>query len=51
LNAKGKDLTPMDLIKNQVFKNYPKEPHLDEPNDSWKEINNNNIFFIIISFI
>ena len=41
LNAKGKDLTPMDLIKNQVFKNYPKEPHLDEPNDSWKEINNN----------
>ena len=34
-------LQEMDLIKNQVFKNYPKEPHLDEPNDSWKEINNN----------
>ena len=38
LNAKGKDLTPLDLIKNQVFKNYDRQPHLNEPNDSWKEI-------------
>lgn len=38
LNAKGKDLTPLDLIKNQVFKNYKKLVHLDEPNDSWKKI-------------
>ena len=38
LNAKGKDLTPLDLIKNKVFKNYSKEPHVDEPNDSWKKI-------------
>lgn len=38
LNAKGKDLTPLDLIKNQVFKNYTKLVHLDEPNDSWKKI-------------
>jgi len=41
LNAKGKDLTPLDMIKNQVFKNYIKQPHLDEPNDSWKSIVNN----------
>lgn len=38
LNAKGKDLTPLDLIKNKVFKNYQKEPQLNEPSDSWKEI-------------
>lgn len=38
LNATGKDLTPLDLIKNQVFKLYPKQPQLDEPNDSWKII-------------
>lgn len=38
LNAKGKDLTPLDLIKNQVFKSYTKQVHLDEPNDSWKKI-------------
>ncbi|MFA7091427.1 MAG: DUF262 domain-containing HNH endonuclease family protein [Arcobacteraceae bacterium] len=38
LNAKGKDLTPLDLIKNQVFKNYTKQVHLDEPNVSWKKI-------------
>lgn len=41
LNAKGKDLTPLDLIKNQVFKNYTKQPHIDEPNDSWKSIVSN----------
>jgi uncharacterized protein with ParB-like and HNH nuclease domain len=38
LNGKGKDLTPLDLIKNQIFKNYHKSSHLDEPNDSWKKI-------------
>lgn len=38
LNAKGKDLTPLDLIKNQIFKFYPKSVHLDEPNDTWKTI-------------
>ncbi len=42
LNAKGKDLTPLDLIKNQVFKNYERQPHLDEPNDSWKQIIENS---------
>lgn len=42
LNAKGKDLTPLDLIKNQVFKNYDSQPHLDEPNDSWKAIVENS---------
>jgi len=42
LNAKGKDLTPLDLIKNKVFKNYTKQSHLDEPNDSWKKIIENS---------
>ena len=38
LNATGKDLTPIDLIKNQIFSLYPVQPHIDEPNDSWKKI-------------
>ncbi|MCX7928974.1 MAG: DUF262 domain-containing protein [Patescibacteria group bacterium] len=38
LNATGKDLTPIDLIKNQIFSLYPKQPHIDEPNDTWKKI-------------
>ena len=42
LNAKGKDLTPLDLIKNQVFKNYTRQIHIDEPNDSWKQIIENS---------
>ncbi len=42
LNAKGKDLTPLDLIKNQVFKNYDRQAHIDEPNDSWKMIIENS---------
>jgi len=42
LNAKGKDLTPLDLIKNQIFKNYNRQPHIDEPNDSWKKIIENS---------
>ena len=42
LNAKGKDLTPLDLIKNQVFKNYNRQTHIDEPNDSWKKIIENS---------
>ena len=41
LNATGKDLTVVDLIKNQVFHLYPKQPHIDEPNDTWKKILNN----------
>jgi len=42
LNAKGKDLTPLDLIKNKVFKNYIKQPHINEPDDSWKKIVENS---------
>jgi len=42
LNATGKDLTPMDLIKNQIFKLYPRQPHINEPNDSWKIILSNS---------
>lgn len=38
LNAKWKDLTPIDLIKNQIFKNYPKITGIDEPNDTWKKL-------------
>lgn len=38
LNATGKDLTALDLVKNYVFSKYPTLPHVDEPNDSWKTI-------------
>ena len=42
LNATGKDLTPLDLIKNQIFKLYPRQAQLDEPNDTWKLILSNS---------
>ena len=38
LNATGKDLTPLDLVKNFLFSKYPILPHIDEPNDTWKLI-------------
>jgi len=39
LNGTGKDLTPVDLIKAEVFNAYSNDqPHLREPNDSWKKI-------------
>lgn len=38
LNAKGKDLDAFDLVKNKVFKFYPKEVQLNEPKDTWKKI-------------
>ena len=38
LNATGKDLTPIDLIKGRVFKLYPPSPILNEPRDKWDEI-------------
>jgi hypothetical protein len=38
LNATGKDLTPLDLVKNYLFSLYPKECHLNEPNDTWMKI-------------
>ena len=38
LNATGKDLTALDLVKNYVFSQYPHQPHIDEPSDSWKVI-------------
>jgi len=38
INATGKDLSPLDLVKNHIFSLYPKLPHIDEPNDSWKHI-------------
>lgn len=38
LNATGKDLTPLDLIKGRIFKLYPQSSILNEPSDRWKEI-------------
>ena len=38
LNATGKDLTPMDLIKGRIFKLYPHSPILNEPTEKWKSI-------------
>lgn len=50
LNATGKDLTAVDLIKNQVFHLYPRQPHIDEPNDTWKKILNNTNYKAIKFF-
>lgn len=41
LNSTGKDLTTLDLVKSLIFSKYEKTPLIDEPNDTWKKINNN----------
>ncbi|MDR0467553.1 MAG: DUF262 domain-containing HNH endonuclease family protein [Campylobacteraceae bacterium] len=41
INATGKDLSPLDLVKNYIFNLYPKLPHLNEPNDTWMRIISN----------
>jgi uncharacterized protein with ParB-like and HNH nuclease domain len=41
LNATGKDLTPLDLIKSRVFKTYTSPVNIKEPSDSWKEMVSN----------
>lgn len=41
LNGTGKNLSAKDLIKNQIFSLYPKQTHLDEPNDTWQRIVSN----------
>jgi len=38
LNATGKDLTPLDLMKSRIYKLYPKKAHIREPKDSWNAI-------------
>lgn len=43
LNARGKPLNQLDLIKNQIFQHYKSPTSLDEPNDSWKEILKNSL--------
>lgn len=41
INATGKDLSPLDLTKNYIFSLYPKQPHINEPNDTWIKIISN----------
>lgn len=41
LNGRGKDLSAFDLIKNQVFKNYPRVTGINNPEDKWNEIKKN----------
>jgi len=41
LNSTGKDLTPLDLVKSLIFSKYKKVPLVNEPNDTWKVINDN----------
>ena len=41
LNATGKDLKPIDIVKYLIFSKYPKDTLLDEPNDTWKKIMEN----------
>lgn len=38
LNGRGKDLAAFDLIKNQVFKYYPRVTGINNPEDKWNEI-------------
>ncbi|TCK61690.1 DUF262 domain-containing protein [Seleniivibrio woodruffii] len=38
LNATGKDLTTLDLIKSHIFRKYPKECNINEPEESWNII-------------
>ena len=38
LNAKGKDLTPIDIIKNNLFSILTEEEPLDTASDKWKTI-------------
>lgn len=40
LNGRGKDLSAFDLIKNQVFKYYPRVTGINNPEDKWNEIKN-----------
>lgn len=40
LNAKGKDLETIDLIKNKIFRILNEEHPTDEAADKWKEIKN-----------
>ena len=41
LNSKGKDLTPIDMIKNSLFSILTEEQPLDNAVEVWKEIKNN----------
>lgn len=41
LNGRGKDLSAFDLIKNQVFKNYPRVTGINNPDDKWNKIKGN----------
>ena len=40
LNAKGKDLEAIDLIKNKIFKKLSSEAPADYARETWKEIKN-----------
>lgn len=42
LNARGKPLDQLDLIKNQIFKHYAPPISLNEPSDSWQKILKNS---------
>lgn len=40
LNAKGKDLSPIDIIKNSIFSVLTEEEPLDTATEKWKNIKN-----------
>lgn len=40
LNAKGKDLSPVDIIKNEIFSILTEEEPLDNAAEKWNEIKN-----------
>lgn len=41
INTRGQDLTSLDLLKNYIFKNYPKKTGVEEPEKAWKTLLSN----------
>ncbi|MFA6325350.1 MAG: DUF262 domain-containing protein [Candidatus Paceibacterota bacterium] len=38
LNFRGMDLSVLDLVKNFIVRNYPKQIGIDDPRETWKSI-------------
>ena len=41
INTRGKNLSSLDLLKNYIFKNYPKLTGVEDPKTTWKHIDQN----------
>jgi uncharacterized protein with ParB-like and HNH nuclease domain len=41
INTRGKNLSSLDLLKNYIFKNYPRRAGIEDPKTTWKLIDQN----------